>query len=177
MLSSCLSLCWSSLFQEYPLLHVNHPQQALKAVGANQDHLFAAMSCEDIRLLEPAELYLNPGATKIFVQDSEVFSDFLGFRSFRFKSDISLEVVVALWCGWHGYLVDAAWAGSAWASHKLLMLRQRVQKNSGCLCPEPACIWNLCSCIARCASQVSQPNHEYFLVWGGSSLRSSVLFL
>lgn len=66
------------------------------------------MSWEDIRLLEPREFNLNPEETKILVQDSEVFSNFLGFGSFEFKSDVSLEVVVVLWCGQRGCLVDAA---------------------------------------------------------------------
>lgn len=106
MLSSHLSLCSCCLFHEYPLLHVNHPHTSLEAAGANQHHLFIAMSWEDIRLLESAEFNLSLEENKIFVQDSEVFSNLLGFRSFEFKSDVSLEVVVALWYGWHGYLVE-----------------------------------------------------------------------
>jgi len=66
------------------------------------------MPWEDIWLLEPTELNLNSEETKIFVQDSEVFSNFLVFGSFEFKSGVFFEVVVALWCGWHGYLVDVA---------------------------------------------------------------------
>lgn len=65
------------------------------------------MSWEETKVLEPTEFILNPEETQVFVQNSEVFSNFLGFRSFGFRCDISLEVV-AFWCGWHGYLVDGA---------------------------------------------------------------------
>lgn len=65
------------------------------------------MSWAETKVLEPTEFILNPEETQVFVQNSEVFSNFLGFRSFGFRCDISLEVV-ALWCGWHGYLVDGA---------------------------------------------------------------------
>lgn len=80
----------------------------MEAAGANQHHLFTAMSWEDIKPLELAEFNLNPEETKIFAQDSEVLSNFLGFRRFEFKSNVSLEAVVVPWCGWHGYLVDVA---------------------------------------------------------------------
>lgn len=77
-------------------------------MGANKYHHFTAMPWEDTKVLEPSEFNLNPENAPIFVQDSEVFSNFLGFRSVEFRCDISLEVLVALWCAWHGYLVGGA---------------------------------------------------------------------
>lgn len=126
-----------------------------------------------VMVLEPSEFNLKPEETQIFVQDLEVFSNFLGF-SFEFRCDISLGIGIALLV-WLAWLPDR-WSHTCmswlyWASQRLPILRKTVLKILSCLCPELApeiCI------AAVMVLHVRQPHHEYFFGFSWS-LRSSAL--